>query len=459
MPRRGACSTIALLVLVLAGCVARFPENPPLARWEPGRPTLLPAPDRRDDLMVILAFSGGGTRAAAFAYGVLEELRDTVVPIGGVERRVLDEVDFVSGVSGGSFPAAWYGLHGDGIFDDFEERFLRRNVQRELILGLLSPVNWFRLASPMFARSDLAAEYYDRELFDGATFADLAHGPPVEVVINATDMVRGSRFSFRQPELDSLCADLAPIPIARAVAASAAFPGPLTPILLRSYAGTCGFEPPAWIAQTLAARGPSRRRLRQAEILNSYLDPKRRWVYLLDGGIADNLGLRFSFERTVEEGGFRQLLERAGLGFPRQILMIVVNAETEKDFTTHDDGLIATGLRTILGAVSGIQIRSFNFETVELVRTSFEQWSAELSRQRGEPIAFQLVDLYFDGLADPGERAYLRNLPTSFRLSDEAIDRLRAAAHELLQSSPEFREALEHMGSLPPRAPDTRPAR
>src|SRR5690606_814010 len=158
-------------------------------------------------------------------------------------------------------------------------RFLRRDVQRELVLSLLNPVNWFRLGSPLFARSDLAADYYDRELFDGATFADLAGGPGVEVVINATDMVRGSRFSFRQPELDYLCADLAPIPIGRAVAASAAFPGPLTPILLRSYAGTCGFEPPAWIEETLAARGPSRRRLRQAEVLDSYLDPQRRWVY------------------------------------------------------------------------------------------------------------------------------------------------------------------------------------
>src|SRR5690606_36312262 len=144
----------------------------------------------------------------------------------GAERRLLDEVDFVSGVSGGSFPAAWYGLHGDGIFTDFEPRFLRRDVQRDLVLSLLNPINWFRLGSPLFARSDLAADYYDRELFDGATFADLAGGPGVEVVINATDMVRGSRFSFRQPELDYLCADLAPIPIGRAVAASAAFPGP-----------------------------------------------------------------------------------------------------------------------------------------------------------------------------------------------------------------------------------------
>ncbi|HSJ99397.1 MAG TPA: patatin-like phospholipase family protein, partial [Myxococcota bacterium] len=372
------CSSLAAaaatLTLSLCGC-ARFPVNPPLERWNPDAVRIAPVPHRRDDLLVLVAFSGGGTRAAAFAYGVLEELRDTVVPIGGRERRVLDELDFVSGVSGGSFPAAWYGLHGDGIFVDFEERFLRRDVQRDLVLRLLNPLHWVRLASPLFARSDLAAEYYDRELFAGATFADLAKGPKVEVVINATDMVRGSRFSFRQVELDYLCADLAPIPIARAVAASAAFPGPLTPILLRSYAGTCGFEPPAWIAETLEARGPSRRRLRQAQVLQSYLDAKRRWVFLLDGGISDNLGLRFSFERSIEEGGFLRVLERGGLGRPRQIVMIVVNAETEKEFREEEGGLIATGLATLVGAVSGIQIRSFNFETIELVRTSFQQWS------------------------------------------------------------------------------------
>lgn len=436
------------LSLALSAC-ARFPLNPPLERWTPGAPRIADSPHRREDLVVVVAFSGGGTRAAAFAYGVLEELRDTVVPIGGAERRLLDEVDFVSGVSGGSFTAAWYGLHGDEIFTDFEPRFLRRNVQRDLVLRLLNPINWFRLGSPLFTRSDLAAEYYDRELFDGATFADLAEGPGVEVVINATDMVRGSRFSFRQQELDYLCADLAPIPIGRAVAASAAFPGPLTPILLRSYAGTCGFEPPAWIAETLAARGPSRRRLRQAEVLGSYLDPQRRWVYLLDGGISDNLGLRFSFERAVEEGGFRQLVEHAALGSLRQIVMIVVNAETERDFAERDDGLIAAGLATLVGAVSGIQIRSFNFETIELVRTSFEQWAIELSRHQGTPVSFQLVDLYFDHLEDPAERAYLRNLPTSFRLSDEAVDRLRAAARELLRNSPEFQAALSHMASLP----------
>ena len=446
--RARARLSLALSLSISLWACARFPVNPPLERWSPERPTLT-SPHRRDDLLFLLAFSGGGTRAAAFAYGVLEELRDTQVAIGGRPRPLLDEIDFVSGVSGGSFVAAYYGLHGDGIFRDFEARFLRRNVQRDLVLALLNPVNWVRLASPLFARSDLAAEYYDRRIFDGATFADLARGPGVEVVINATDLVRGNRFSFRQSELDYLCADLAPIHLARAVAASSAIPGLLTPVLLRSYAGTCGFEPPAWIAQTLETREGSRRRLRQAEVLSSYLDPSRRFVHLLDGGIADNLGVRFSFEQTVEQGGFYEMLERAGLTNTRQILMVVVNAETEPELPARESGILVAGLATLLRTVSGIQIRTANFETIELVRTSFEEWARDLSSRRGHPVQFRLADLSFDALPDPAERAYLRNLPTSLALDGEAVDRLRAAGRKLVRTSAVVRDAIAQMAELP----------
>ena len=405
--------------------------------------------DRSDDLLLVVAFSGGGTRAAAFAYGVLEELRDTQVSIGGQPRRLLDEMDFVSGVSGGSFTAAYYGLHGDGIFRDFEQRFLRRNVQRDLLLSLLNPINWVRLLSPLFSRSDLAAEYYDQKIFDGRTFADLERGPRVELVINATDMVRGNRFSFRQLELDFLCADLAPIPLARAVAASAAVPGPLTPVILNSYAGTCGFEPPTCIEETLVTREESRRRLRQAAVMHSYLDPGQRYVYLLDGGISDNLGVRFSFERIVEQGDFEEVLARAGVGDARQIVVIVVNAETEPGLAVGRGGLVSLGLTRLIQTVTGIQTRSSNFETIELVRSSFEGWAREISERRGHPVEFRLVDLYFDALRDPSERAYLRNLPTSFVLDDEAVDRLRAAGRELLRSSPLMHEALARIAELP----------
>src|SRR5207248_1780038 len=113
---------------------------------------------------------GGGTRAASLSYGVLEELARTPVGLAGAQHRMLDEVDIISSVSGGSFTAAYYALWGDRIFLDFESKFLKREVQNDLLLRVLAPWNQARLASPKFSRTDLAAEYYDDLLFKGATF-------------------------------------------------------------------------------------------------------------------------------------------------------------------------------------------------------------------------------------------------------------------------------------------------
>jgi NTE family protein len=85
-------------------------------------------------------FSGGGTRASALAYGVLKELAATTVTIDGVQVRLLDEVDMISSVSGGSFTAAYYGLYGEKIFDDFEESCVNRGVVADLGVMLRRPV-------------------------------------------------------------------------------------------------------------------------------------------------------------------------------------------------------------------------------------------------------------------------------------------------------------------------------
>lgn len=60
------------------------------------------------DTIVGLSFSGGGTRAAAFSFGVLSELER--IPVRGAQGPMLDRVEFISGVSGGSVTAAYYGL-------------------------------------------------------------------------------------------------------------------------------------------------------------------------------------------------------------------------------------------------------------------------------------------------------------------------------------------------------------
>src|SRR5438093_5917871 len=164
-----------LLALLLAGC-AHYPVNAPLTHAAPEtgyRFANLSHTNNSESLFVVLAFSGGGTRAAALSYGVLEELAKTEIVWEGNRRRLLDEVDLISSVSGGSFTAAYYALYGDRIFGDFETGFLKRNIQGRLLALYCSPVNWVRLASRKFSRIDMVAEYYDRHLFGGHTFGDL----------------------------------------------------------------------------------------------------------------------------------------------------------------------------------------------------------------------------------------------------------------------------------------------
>jgi NTE family protein len=196
------------------------------------------------DLLCILP-SQGRTRAAAFSYGVLEELRRTEVIIDGKKRRLVDEIDGISSVSGGSFTAGYYGLFGDRIFDDFESKFLKKNIQGALaVRTLLNPINWFRLSSTYFDRSDLAAEYYDKHVFEGKTFGDIAARKGPMIMMNATDMTHGLRIGFNQDGFDIICSDLSPFPVARAAAASSAVPMLLSPLTIRTYAGTCGFKLP-----------------------------------------------------------------------------------------------------------------------------------------------------------------------------------------------------------------------
>ncbi|MBK8478016.1 MAG: patatin-like phospholipase family protein [Opitutaceae bacterium] len=231
-PARRACGWAALLLAgLLAGC-AHAPLNAPLTRLTPtegyrAAALLDPSPD--DQLSVVLFFSGGGMRAAALSYGVLLELSRTGLPGGG---RMLDRVEAISAVSGGSVPAAYYCLYGDRVFQELETTFLKRDVQGEFFRSVGSPANTLRLASSFFSRSDLAAEHYDRILFHGATFGDLLHSPTPRpfLVINAAEMDSFAHFPFTQDTFDLIGSDLSAYPIARAVAASSAIPVVMTPI-------------------------------------------------------------------------------------------------------------------------------------------------------------------------------------------------------------------------------------
>src|SRR5213083_480180 len=118
-------SLSALAALLLLGGCATRPINPPITQADPATGYTFQSRMKHfksQDNLVVLAFSGGGTRAAAFSYGVLEFLQRTeVIGPKGNRGRLLDEVDVITGVSGGSFTALAYGLYGDKLFAEYEQ--------------------------------------------------------------------------------------------------------------------------------------------------------------------------------------------------------------------------------------------------------------------------------------------------------------------------------------------------
>ena len=401
----------------------------------------------RGQINVFLAFSGGGTRAAALAYGVMQALQDTSVGDGSGPQTLLEEVDTISGVSGGSFPAAYYGLFGDRIFEEFEPRFLRRNIQGGIVWRTLAPWNLVALMTPWLSRSDIAKGIYHDSVFEQATFQTLTDAKGPMIFINATDLSSGERFTFVQGQFDIICADLQALPIAYAVAASSAVPMLLSPISMRNNAGTCGLETPEWLETALSAPRDHPRRYRLARSIAELGDPEKPFLHLVDGGISDNLGLRAGIDLIELAGGWTEANERLNVDFTDTLVVISVNAETDPDPTIDLSGA-APGFANLMNAVSGGQIRRYNFETLLLTQELLERLRREAA-EAGTAVETFLVEVSLENLPHEEDRRYFKRIPTSFKLSDQQVDELIWAGRELLVDSKDYARLVEAVGGTP----------
>ena len=447
-------AAVCVGTIVVNGC-ASYPKTPRLSAYDLAKgyrftqvPTTAPARPNSDELFVVLSFSGGGTRAAALAYGVLAQLR--AVRLG--DRTLLDEVDVISSVSGGSFTSAYYALHGDGLFDPqgaFHRSFLYYPVQRDLMsAAVYRPANWARLRS----RVEIAATLYASRIFGGATFQDLQARTRPFVILNATDAATGARFEFTQEQFDLLCADLSAFPIARAVAASSAFPGLLNAMTIDSYnaavdgaPGGCGYTGPGtgthpadWVSLAMKDAFVSYPRYNAARQLQAYRDPSRTHLHLLDGGLADNIGLRSVLQSLgsgdipvvgTTTGGW-SLLRMIENDRIKTVVVITVNARTnrKKDWDTKSAG---PGTFSVLSASSGIPMGNFSTETLELLRRY--GFDAGLNEAGGP--AFFGVEVAFENLTDPLEQAFLSGMGTNFELAPFEVNCLIDRGAQLLRES------------------------
>jgi len=466
-------------LLLLGGCATR-PINPPITQADPRtgyRFETRQVQDKDKQTLVVLAFSGGGTRAAAFSYGVLEYLRRTqIVGPKGNTARLLDEVDVITGVSGGSFTALAYGLYGEKLFDDYEQRFLKRDVQGEIVSRTFSPTNWGKLSSTAWGRSELAAELYDEILFNNATFGDLNRGKGPLILASATDISTGSRFVFSQRVFDVICSDLNAVPLSRAAAASSAVPVVLSPVTINNYGGTCDTITPGWVKPFLDTDNPPRpaaRAIRSLKSEQTYRDGAHRpYLHLVDGGVSDNVGMR----AVLDALEILEALHEAGVPSPfdnaRRIIVFIVNSLSSPP-TNWDESENPPGTVDILLKAAGTPIDAFSYEAVELLRDTAAHWqtlrrirnSAAYAANTDPAVTAALrvpdaeiyaIDVSFAALKDKAEMDYLNQQPTTFVLSPEAVDRLRAAAGTIIADSPEFKRLLRDVGAKvvadPPRS-------
>ncbi|HEY6125778.1 MAG TPA: patatin-like phospholipase family protein [Steroidobacteraceae bacterium] len=440
-------------LIALSACGSTPTREKPLKEIVPlTAPVLAPGVESNSDrLFVVVTFSGGGKRAAAFSFGVLEALRDVKVTTpDGEQHSLLDEIDLISAVSGGAFTAAYYALNGKEAFDSYAPRFLNHDTEKDLWHKILKPTNWPRLAKPLVSRSDLEVEYFDEELFNGATVYDVMTRSP-RVIVSATDLVRAKPFAFTREQLNGICVDPKSVPVARAVFASAATPIYFAPLVMRTFAGQCGYQPPDNVESDAAGARDVYRKER-ADRLLSFLDSKNApYLHLADGAFADNLGARAILDEVALGDTVTDALRRNGFSRARRMLFIVVDARTGFD-ETYAQQPTPIGIKDVMDAVVSVTFNRYSFETMNLMRNRVKTWETEVRSTRCkvalaipdcDKFDVDLVELSFERVKEPAEREYLDRVPTAFTLSSEQIIRLRRAAHLLVDESAELRVFLE----------------
>jgi NTE family protein len=409
-----------------------------------------------DDLLVLVAMSGGGKRSSAYAFGALKGMREVAVQGAHGQHSLLSSLDGISGVSGGSFTAAYYGLYRDAAFGRFESDFLYADTNSQIKGVYLLPWNWGWAVDSDVGTNDYMERNYDDTMFHGARFKDLmARGRPV-IAVTATDSNYGTPFLFTQEFFDVLCSDLEPFPVARAVAASNGFPGLFSPITLTNHAADCAGRKPGWVRRVTETerRDPLSRLGAQAMAIDRYLDPSRtRYVHLVDGGVSDNLGLRVAGGMMQNLAESPRAISALGYGRLRRILVLSIDGEGAQDASMAQTKAVG-GLVSSLLRASGGQIDRYNFETLRAVSEQLQEVAQAVRTARcqtgpiidGMPcgdVKAQLIHISLAAIPAGPEKDKLLAIPTGLTVARPDVDLLVEAGRSAIVTSEPLRLFLQ----------------
>lgn len=454
---------VLLALLVLAACAAGCSSvrpwiNAPLPDAQPPAVTSAQRAARDPSALFAVTLSGGGARAAAFGYGVLQELRATPCCWNDKGGNMLDAVDVVSGVSGGSIIAAYYAAFGGEGLENFEREYLRQDFQGSLLGQMLRPANLVDLGSPWFGRSQLLARRLDA-LYRGMTFGDIERRPRhPQLLVTATDMSLGTGFEFTNEQFELICSDLSSVPLSFAVTASSAVPLLLSPVTLKNYAHDCRER--GIVPRSLAARPGTNdyraRMLRAQE--GSYLDARTRpYIHLVDGGLSDNLGVRRLLDRALAGGSLRASFSEVGIppGSVHHLVLVTVNSERDPATRIDASDKVPNIAEVVDALLFGAGARATT-ETQEFLADLARRWQDELRERTadgrdvfapGATIHVIQVNLR-DARGD--QRRSLLQIPTAFSIADAEVSSLIQAGRSVLRSSPEFHNLLRSLGAPVP---------
>lgn len=481
--------SVLFFFCLLSGC-ASFHKNPPLmlravqgAAEASGQTdysfnSFLAQGNEIGDNLLVVTFSGGGTRAGALAYGVTRELDSVKLSSG---KTLMDEVKVISSVSGGSFASAYYGLYGKEKFlADYPKDVLYQNIRTQLVRNLMRVVRWLPIVfSTDVGRSDLSQALYDKEIFKDHIFKDMPRKWPF-IVINATDMTQGATFSFIQENFNLLCSDLNQVKISRAVTSSSALPGVFTPLTFKNYpkSDACGYEMPEWAKKALSE--PAENNLEfynWAKTLASYMDAsKRPYVHAIDGGVSDNLGLTplLYYFRT---GGW-DILTPEKRYKAKRLILIIVNAKPTDSIALDRKARIPK-LTQVMHSASTKPLNNYTIKTAQDFTNRFKEWTAAAQNhekftalcdqvhagkedrekcyaefkapyggvvQPPYPDAY-LIHVHFDALKDQALRDKVSRIPTDLQLKSDEVDSLIKAAKHILEDSSEFQRLVKDLNA------------
>lgn len=351
--------------------------------------------------LVLLALSGGGSRAAYWSGSVMLALEKVYKDDN---LNLLKEVDLISSVSGGSLPAAYYAISQDtGSVDkapsnrDWDDATVKDLMSRSYITRWFG--NWFwpsnilRYWFTSYDRSDIMASTLADNLYDtyitgfDLNVSDINPERPY-LILNATNGSTdhfGEVFTFTTDQFKDICSDLGSYDLSRAVMATASFPAVFNYMTLQNY--------------------------REGNECKAHTE-KPRYVHVFDGGNSDNLGLA-SVRKAIDLNKNRY----------DRIVVILVDAYTTSRGVSAD----VPDARNFLDYAVDFNFVDSSDSLLKIVRDrSIKEMDETLSSFDHSKVTFYRIGFDDVKTADAVLYYRLNKIATNFKIDDDqkkSIDR------------------------------------